>query len=162
MSGINSFIPEIPEEVRNARIGQGFDSTIGKLKSNGEIFHLGKLYKADHFEQADGSMTTKYHGDRSSSDIQSDSFFGSDTEAKTSFWCVSASVGASVDKEKAQANSSFGENLVFQSLNTGGYMLVRGVTSLSDDVYNCTFDAFKDHYDPIMKATTTLDIFICN
>mmetsp|Transcript_6635 Transcript_6635/g.7093 ORF Transcript_6635/g.7093 Transcript_6635/m.7093 type:complete len:1060 (-) Transcript_6635:521-3700(-) len=159
MSGINSFIPLIPEDVKSARIGSGFDTVTGKLKSRAEVFHLGKLNRADLLEQIDGSLTTKYHVDQSSSDIQSNSFFGSDTEAKTSFWCVSASVGASMDKEKAQANSSFSENLVLQSLNTGGYMLVRGVTSLSDDVYNCTFDAFKDHYDPIMKATTTLEYF---
>mmetsp|Transcript_29811 Transcript_29811/g.33418 ORF Transcript_29811/g.33418 Transcript_29811/m.33418 type:complete len:710 (+) Transcript_29811:200-2329(+) len=157
MSGINSFIPLIPEDVKSARIGSGFDTVTGKLKSRAEVFHLGKLNRADLLEQIDGSLTTKYHVDQSSSDIQSNSFFGSDTEAKTSFWCVSASVGASMDKEKSQANSTFSENLVLQSINTGGFMILRGITWMSDSVYNCTFDTFKHYYDAIMKATTKIE-----
>eukprot|EP00751_Fragilariopsis_kerguelensis_P015676 CAMPEP_0170839634 /NCGR_PEP_ID=MMETSP0734-20130129/4104_1 /TAXON_ID=186038 /ORGANISM="Fragilariopsis kerguelensis, Strain L26-C5" /LENGTH=880 /DNA_ID=CAMNT_0011207299 /DNA_START=141 /DNA_END=2783 /DNA_ORIENTATION=+ len=157
MGDVGDFLPVIPDDVKSARLGSGFDTVTGKLKSRGEAFHLRKLNKAGFYELIDGSVTTKYLVDTSSSEIESNSFFGTDSEAKVSCWGVSASVGASMDKEKSQANSTFSENLVLQSINTGGFMILRGITWMSDSVYNCTFDTFKHYYDAIMKATTKIE-----
>eukprot|EP00751_Fragilariopsis_kerguelensis_P026002 CAMPEP_0170856910 /NCGR_PEP_ID=MMETSP0734-20130129/14917_1 /TAXON_ID=186038 /ORGANISM="Fragilariopsis kerguelensis, Strain L26-C5" /LENGTH=757 /DNA_ID=CAMNT_0011228925 /DNA_START=228 /DNA_END=2501 /DNA_ORIENTATION=- len=153
MKEILGFLPDIPDDVRKARLGQGFDSLTGKLKENGEIFRLDKMKKASFTDYTTGTLVSTYQVDRSSSEVASNSFSSTAAQAETSFWRVSASVSASMDKEQEQANSSFEENIVLQSIHSGYFMNFRSITAMTDKIYSCTFGSFRLFYDRIMKAS---------
>eukprot|EP00751_Fragilariopsis_kerguelensis_P042493 CAMPEP_0171014554 /NCGR_PEP_ID=MMETSP0736-20130129/25221_1 /TAXON_ID=186038 /ORGANISM="Fragilariopsis kerguelensis, Strain L26-C5" /LENGTH=770 /DNA_ID=CAMNT_0011448851 /DNA_START=33 /DNA_END=2345 /DNA_ORIENTATION=- len=153
MTGITSFLPAIPDEIRKARLGQGFDSLTGKLKDRGEAFRLDRMAKQQLLGRSRGKLVSTYHANLSSSELASNSFSSVAGQVEGSGWGVTASIGASMATEQSQANSSYSENLVLQSIDSGGSMEFREIGgAMTPEIYSTTNSTFQLLYGRIMKA----------
>jgi len=119
-----------------------------------EAFRLDRMKTQGFTDYTHGMLVTDYHVNLSSSELANNSFSSVSTEAKVGFCGIGASIGASMDTQQAQANGSFNENIVLQSIDSGGFMNFRGLDGwMTDEIYSCAFGAFKHYYDAVLKAS---------
>ena len=79
-----SLLPNIPTELRAARIGSCFDTQTRTFMPNVTTFNLGMLDGQGLLLQVGGKAQLKVHSDSSSSAFSEGSFFDLDTKAQAS------------------------------------------------------------------------------
>ena len=152
--GVNmdSLLPEIPLEIRAARIGTCYDSVKRMLKYDTIVFDINRLPKGAVI-MVDGKASLKLRADSSVSKNAQDTFFSVDSSAKFGSW-VSAGYSMESSNSGAETNKTLncycsyvysGQRLVLQNLDSDtlfSYMrddFQKALTELADETNPASF-----------------------
>lgn len=153
---MKEFCPKIPETFRSIRLGQGYDSNTGSVKTGSAAFRLDRLNKKGYIVRGSGNLEQNVIVNCSSSQIAEQSFFTMDGKAEISFWSAKAAIEGSMKIETSSSAQSSEQNIVVQSVIKGESLKLSGMTTMTKDVYNCTFQGFREYYKNIVTAPNVI------
>mmetsp|Transcript_59629 Transcript_59629/g.69678 ORF Transcript_59629/g.69678 Transcript_59629/m.69678 type:complete len:715 (+) Transcript_59629:207-2351(+) len=146
------FIPKIPDEIKNTRIGSCYNSKTGELMYQTRAFYPGKLFKTNYLQRTPGSMVTQVLMNKSSKEIAQGSFMGMSAAAEASFWGCTASVSASAAQERKSSSKSFEESVVVLKIVKGESMFIRTLNGMTKKLFNCATEEFRTMYSKVILA----------
>jgi len=149
---MDSLLPEIPLEIKAARIGTCYDSVKRMLKYDTIVFDVNRLPKGAII-MVDGKAALKLRADSSVSKNAQDTFFSVDSDAKFGSW-VSAGYSMESSNSGAETNKTLncycsyiysGQRLILQNLDSDtlfSYMrddFQKALTELADETDPASF-----------------------
>lgn len=149
-----SVLPEIPEEIRAARIGTCFNSITRKLMSKKIAIDPTRLQKgAVEFVHGKGTMKLKVNSTANAT--SKDTFYSVDTKGKFGFVSCSASIGMNAAITHQAATQSQQLNCYCSYVYTGQklHLLDYG----SEQLYNFMSEEFQKVYSAVLNSKTVAE-----
>jgi len=150
-----SLLPDIPVDIRAARIGSCMNTLTKTFKPLTPSFHPGKLNSKGLLRFVGGKGTFKVTANSSSYANADGSFFSLASEAEGSAWGCKASLGFKMGLAQRSAASGYGLNCFVSYVFEG--QSIHLLRASAQEYYNCMMESFQERYDRIMNSKTIPD-----